>query len=85
MTEIFQTAPGLPKRITNERKDDHHHNYSQQQNLIIDDEIEKLFHKNVITRHDHKKQEIFPLNFSGRNQMHYLSWLSTEKFKQKHR
>ena len=73
LTEIFQTVPGLPIRITNEPKEDHYHNYCQQQNLVIDDEIEKLFHKNVITRHDHKKQETFPLNFPERKQMHYLS------------
>lgn len=73
LTEIFQTVPGLPIRITNEPKEDPHHNYFQQQNLVIYDEIEKIFHKNVITRHDHKKQETFPLNFPGRKQMHYLS------------
>ena len=36
----------------------HRHNCSQQHQIVLDDEIEKLLRKNVITRCDHEEEEI---------------------------
>ena len=49
---------GLPTELTDELVPTHHHNSFQQHQLVIDDEIEKLLQKNVITRCDHEEGEI---------------------------
>ena len=56
--EILQTFSGLPVELTDELVKTHLHNCSQQYQSVIDDEIEKLLQKNVITRCDHEEGEI---------------------------
>ena len=56
--QILQTFSGLPIELTDELVKTHLHNCSQQYQSVIDDEIEKLLQKNVITRCDHEEGEI---------------------------
>ena len=56
--EILQTVSGLPTELTDELVQTHLHHCSQQHQSVIDDEIEKLLQKNVITRCDHEEGEI---------------------------
>ena len=54
--EILQT--GLPIELTDELVQTQLHHFSQQHQAVIDDEIEKLLQKNMITRCDYEEGEI---------------------------
>ena len=56
--EILETVSGLPIEISGGNFQSHQHICSQKQQVIIDDEIEKLLKKNVITRCEHEEGEI---------------------------
>ena len=48
----------MSMELTDELVQTYHHNCSQPHQLVIDDEIEKLLKKNVITRCDNEEKAI---------------------------
>ena len=80
--EILQTVLGLPIELTDDLVQTHLHHCSQKHQLVIDDEIEKLLQKNMITRCDHEKEEIIsPIFFKKENRwfIYILSLKSLNK------
>ena len=80
--EILQTVLGLPIELTDDLVQTHLHHCSQKHQLVIDDEIEKLLQKNMITRCDHEKEEIIsPVFFKKENRwfIYILSLKSLNK------
>ena len=56
--------------LTDELVQTYHHNCSQPHQLVIDDEIEKLLKKNVITRCDNEENAIISPIFSNKKTIH---------------
>ena len=56
----------MSMELTDELVQTYHHNCSQPHQLVIDDEIEKLLKKNVITRCDNEENAIISPIFSNK-------------------